>query len=293
MKKLTVFTPTFNRRDLLPRLYESLCSQTAKDFLWLVIDDGSSDHTDHLVHQWIEEAKIEIEYHYKPNGGMHTGHNAAYQLIETELNICIDSDDYMPADGVEKILKTWSDITDKTKYAGIIGLDADKNGNIIGSKIPSYVTSGNLKDLYRKHNVTGDKKVILRTDIVKKYPPYPEFEHEKLVPLGILYLLIGQDYDLFYSNDVFCIVEYQPDGSSNSILKQYRQSPKGFAYARITQKKYSKSLTEDLKNSTHLISSALFVKDFSILFTGPKVYQNLLMMPFGLLLHIYILFKIK
>ena len=224
---------------------------------------------------------------------MHTGHNAAYQLIDTELNVCIDSDDYMPDDGVEKILKTWNAIIDNTKYAGIIGLDADKNGGIIGSKIPSDLISGNLKDLYTKHKVVGDKKVILRTDIVKKYPAYPEYENEKLVPLGLLYLMIGEAYDFVYSNDIFCVVEYQPDGSSNSILKQYRQSPRGFAYSRITQKKYSKSFSEDLKYSAHLVSSALFTKDLSLLFRGPKMYQNLLMIPFGLLLHVYILFKIK
>src|SRR5690554_1440544 len=99
-KTITIFTPTFNRAHLLPRLYQSLCSQTSSDFLWLVIDDGSSDGTDELVKEWQEENKIAIEYHFKENGGMHTGHNLAYQVIDTELNVCIDSDDYMPEDAV-------------------------------------------------------------------------------------------------------------------------------------------------------------------------------------------------
>ena len=293
MKKLTVFTPTFNRKHLLPRLYKSLRNQTSKDFVWLVIDDGSIDYTDALVRQWIKDAKIEIEYYYKPNGGMHTGHNAAYQLIDTELNVCIDSDDYMPKDGVEKIIKQWNEVNRKDHIAGIIGLDAEENGQIIGTKIPQHLKYGTLADLYTKYGITGDKKVVLRTDIVKRYPAYPEYKYEKLVPLGLLYLMIGQDYDFIYSNDVYCIVEYQPEGSSSSILEQYRQSPRGFAYARMIQKKYSKSVIDDLKNSAHLVSSALFTKDISLLFSGPKVYQNVLMMPFGLLLHSYILFKIK
>ena len=33
---ITVFTPTYNRAHLLPRLYESLCRQTYADFEWLV-----------------------------------------------------------------------------------------------------------------------------------------------------------------------------------------------------------------------------------------------------------------
>jgi glycosyltransferase involved in cell wall biosynthesis len=291
MKKITVFTPTFNRAHLLPRLYESLCSQTNKDFIWLVIDDGSNDVTEEFMKEWQAENKIQIQYKYKENGGMHTGHNLAYATIQTELNVCIDSDDWMPKDAIDLILNRWNSLKDKSNIAGIIGLDADKEGKIIGKKIPDPLFKGNLNALYQKHKVTGDKKLVLRTDVVRKYPPYPEYEGEKLVPLGLLYLMIEKDFDYIYANEVYCIVEYQEDGSSNSILKQYKQSPRGFAYARITQKKHSNSVILDLKNSMHLVSSAFFAKDFSLLVKGTKVYQNILMIPFGLLLHIYILIK--
>ena len=41
--------------------------------------------------------------------GMHGAHNTAYELIETELNVCIDSDDYMPEDAVEHIISLWNE----------------------------------------------------------------------------------------------------------------------------------------------------------------------------------------
>ena len=97
MATLTVFTPTYNRAYILQRCYESLVRQTSKDFIWLIIDDGSTDNTKSLVDQWIKEKnEFEIKYVYKENGGMHTGHNKAYELIDTELKVCIDSDDFMP-----------------------------------------------------------------------------------------------------------------------------------------------------------------------------------------------------
>ena len=77
--------------------------QTSKDFIWLIIDDGSTDNTKELVDGWIKENKIEIRYYWQENQGMHGAHNTAYELIDTELNVCIDSDDYMPDDAVEKI----------------------------------------------------------------------------------------------------------------------------------------------------------------------------------------------
>lgn len=293
MKTLTIFTPTYNRVNLLPKLYGSLKIQTDKDFLWLVVDDGSADNTKELVEKWKSENHIEIQYFYKKNGGMHTAHNLAYQNINTELNVCIDSDDYMPENAVELILNQWKSVTDKTQIAGIIGLDADKNGNIIGTKIPENLQKGSLTDLYQKHGVKGDKKIVLRTDIVKKYPLYPEYENEKLVPLGILYLMIGKDYDFIYKNEIYCIVEYQPDGSSNTIFRQYKQSPRGFAYTRKVQIKYSDNISQTLKGYTHLISSALFAKDITLAFKQVNPLMTFVMLPFGVILNFYIKFRIK
>ena len=54
---LTIFTPTYNRVDLLPRLYQSLIEQTERDFEWLIIDDGSTDKTEEYVNSIIKEKK--------------------------------------------------------------------------------------------------------------------------------------------------------------------------------------------------------------------------------------------
>ena len=45
MHQFTIFTTTYNRKNLLPRLYESIKAQTFKDFVWLIVDDGSKDGT--------------------------------------------------------------------------------------------------------------------------------------------------------------------------------------------------------------------------------------------------------
>ena len=291
-KILTVFTPTYNRAHLLSRLYEGLCRQTSRDFLWVLIDDGSTDNTKQLIEDWQAENKIEIQYFYKENGGMHTGHNLAYTKIETELNVCIDSDDYMPENAVELILKKWNSVNDKTKIAGIIGLDADENRKIIGTKIPETLEKGSLHDLYLKHQVKGDKKLIIRTDVVKKYPAYPEYKGEKLVPLGILYTMIGHDYDFVYSNEIYCIVEYQAEGSTHTIFKQYKQSARGFAYSRKIQIEYETGFINRFKNYIHLVSSAIFAKDISLAFKNVNPLMSLLALPFGLVLNFYIKSKI-
>ena len=133
--KLTVFTPAYNRAHTLGRCYESMLKQKCKDFKWLIIDDGSTDNTKELVDSWLNKDNgFEIIYKYKKNGGMHTAHNLAYELIDTELNVCIDSDDRLSENAIEKIIDFWNE-NGSEKYAGIIGLDDDLDGNIIGPTI--------------------------------------------------------------------------------------------------------------------------------------------------------------
>lgn len=78
------------------------------DFEWLIIDDGSTDNLRQLIERFISENKIPIRYIYQENQGMHGAHNTAYRNITTELNVCVDSDDYMPDDAVEKIVNCWN-----------------------------------------------------------------------------------------------------------------------------------------------------------------------------------------
>ena len=95
MKKITVFTPTYNRAGLLVQLYDSLKKQTSKDFVWLIVDDGSTDNTKDVVDGFIKENKIEIDYHYKPNGGKNTAIDLAHEICKTDFIACVDSDDFL------------------------------------------------------------------------------------------------------------------------------------------------------------------------------------------------------
>ena len=176
-KRITVFTPTYNRARLLHNCYESLLRQTNKEFKWLIIDDGSTDNTKIIVEKWKKEEKIEIEYVYKENGGLHTGYNAAIERLDTELSICIDSDDWMPDNAIERILDIW----DKNKadnIAGLIGLDYTAEGEIIGDILPNRELINPVQLLASKNN-RGDKKYVVRTSAYKEVAPMPVFEGEK------------------------------------------------------------------------------------------------------------------
>lgn len=288
---LTIFTPAYNRAHTLPRLYESLCAQTLQQFTWLVIDDGSTDNTSSLIAQYKAENKIDIHYIYQTNQGMHGAHNTAYENINTYLNVCIDSDDYMPIDAVEKIYNCWQTYGNET-VAGIIGLDQYMNDGIIGTKFPTELTTTTLLGFY-ENGGKGDKKLVYRTAIIKNYPPYPIFPGEKYVGLAYKYYLIDQDMPLLVLNEVLCIVDYQPDGSSFSMYKQYWNNPKGFAFYRITSMQVVSSFKRKFIENIHYVSSSLIANNNNFVSESPMPVLTLLAMPFGWLLKQYIQYKVK
>jgi len=292
MPLLTVFTPTYNRAYILHKCYASMKRQTCKDFVWLIADDGSTDNTLDLVKGWqAQQNEFIIKYVYQENQGMHGAHNLAYAQIDTELNTCIDSDDYMPDDAVEKIIRFWQSCNRDAAIAGFLALDAYESGEIIGTRFPENVVCATSYDYYYKYGVKGDKKFILRSDLTKKNP-YPLFEGEKYVNLATKYSLLDKDYKLLNMNEVVCIVNYLEDGSTRNMFRQYLNNPQGFAYSR--------RLCMDLpfagvgfryRQAVHYISSCIISKDRRWLMNSPRKSLTLSAVPVGFFLWIYI--KIK
>lgn len=296
MVPITVFTPAYNRADLLKRCYESMCRQTNKNFIWMIIDDGSTDNTKEVVDLWmLNNNGFEIQYYYKKNGGLHTAYNEAIEHIDTELCVCIDSDDYMPDNAIEIILDFWKK-NGSDEYAGIVGLDYTLDNHVIGDLLPEK-KSVNLIDLligkYHIHN--GDRTNVVRTELYKKVAPMISFEGEKNFSPHYMHLQISKKYDFLVLNENLRYVEYQVDGMSNSIFKQYLNSPNSFIE---TRKLYLSlpgiSWKFKLRQSIHLISSGIIAnKLIEVLKYVPSFGMKVLAVPCGFLLSKYTRIKAK
>lgn len=283
MAVLTVFTPAYNRAHTLGRTYESLCAQTCKDFIWLIVDDGSQDETADLVQSWQKRDNgFAIEYIRKENGGMHTAHNVAYENIRTELNTCIDSDDRMPPDAVRLILDKWAQVRNQD-YAGLIALDADFDGNVIGKGFPEGMQETTLGGYYAGGGF-GDKKLVYRTDVINSVPAYPVYEGEKYVALAYKYRLIDQQYKLAVLDRVICEVEYQPDGHSTGMWREYLRSPRGFAAWRKVCMQYPESHKRLIVDCIHYVSSSMLAGNRRFIAESPRKVWTVLCAPAGALL---------
>ncbi len=258
---ITVFTPTYNRCREIQNCYNSLRKQTSFNFEWLIIDDGSTDQTEETVKKWTDECSdFKIRYFYKENGGLHTAYNWAIERAETELFVCIDSDDWMPAAAVEAIERLWESI-DHAKYAGIMGIDRYEDGRVVGDAFPENVREMYLYEKLVKYKLAGDKKMIHRTALLKKVAPMPSFNNEKFFNPSYLMYQLDRYGKLYVTNECFCIVNYQPDGMSSNIYKQYRTSPRSYAeYRKLYLSFPDSSFLFKFKNCIHYVSSCILNK---------------------------------
>ena len=296
MKTLTVFTPTYNRAHTIGRVYESLKAQTCDDFEWLVIDDGSTDNTKTLVESFIEASGsgMKIHYVYKENGGLYTGYNVAYATIKTELCVCIDSDDFMPVDAVEKIVSFWKE-QGTDDYAGILGLDFNiATKEIIGGTFPSGLREVYFYDLTLKKLHARDTKPVMRTSLMRQVAPQIGFPGEKNFNPVYMMLQVCDNYPVLLMNEVLCNVEYQlgADSMSQGIWRQYANSARSFAKLRLLEMGLKRNnFRNKMRVCVHYISSCLLSRDKKWLSNSPLKIMTLLLFPMGFMLYLMVLWK--
>ena len=280
MKALTIFTPTYNRGYILPRLYESLCKECPTDFVWLIVDDGSTDNTQALVNEWRLNAKIEIKYHFQKNGGKMRAHNRGVQLCETPLFFCIDSDDAIAQGAVKRILMDYKLLENDETLSGRVARRQSLNRSA-SCDVPN-VGRCSLHDIYER-GFFGDTSLVFKTSILREYP-FPEIEGEKFITESYVYDQIDQKYELIIENEYLMRCEYLDDGYTANSINLYFNYPKGWAlYYSQYYRLYAKTLWNKIKYLGYYISMCMISKTpfFVMLQESPSPILTLFSIPAG------------
>ncbi len=225
---VTVVTCTYNRSKLIGSLYDSLLKQTDKNFKWLVIDDGSSDDTCQLIDKFIDENQIEIDYIYKTNGGKHTALNYAFENIDTELTIIVDSDDFLKPQAIETVRNDYAKILrGGVQDIGIlVYLKEYPSGEVIGEAFnDDALVADGIKYIINAQ-VKGDKAEVFLTDALKKYR-FPVFAEEKFMGETVVFIPVYREYKCFVRNDSICVCEYLNGGLTKQGRKLRIDNPLG------------------------------------------------------------------
>lgn len=280
---LTIFTPSYNRAYCLGDVYHSLLRQTNHSFVWLIVDDGSTDDTQTLVSKWKEEGLISIEYHYQENAGKMAAHNKAAQLCKTELFVCLDSDDQLPFTAVGDIMSFWEEHrNDRDDLLGIIAPKTivNKEGVIVRNpEIPNGIDYTTGRGLY-KSGYRGETAMVFRADVLRKYP-FPVQEGEKFISEISAYDAMDEHYVMITYNHPLMICEYREDGYSNNLLKINVANPKGVVYVNQQRQKIIRRFSPTLMREYIAYSCIAKFSWKKIVSDSHYPFFCLLMLPFG------------
>lgn len=225
--KISVLTPTYNRANLLENLYKSLIENSIYDvnIEWLIMDDGSTDDTKQVIEKYIKENKINIKYFYQQNQGKMIAINNLIQKVQGELIIECDSDDYFTKGAFKIIKEEYEKCKNDQKVYAICFLKYDKNNNNIGNNFKKHRTT--MFDLYFKDSETGEKALVFFSNVRKQYKHKLE-RNERFVTESRMYHQMDLQYDIICINKPIMICEYQKDGYTVNIIKQFIENPYGY-----------------------------------------------------------------
>lgn len=291
MPFFTVFTATFNRGYILPKLYDSLKKQEIMDFEWLVIDDGSSDETEQLFQQWIhDETMFPIRYMKKDNEGKPRAINYGIQYAKGEYFFMVDSDDTLKPDALSKMKQWCKEIESKPQFIGVGAARGFPDGSYIKGIAPSvneygYIDASNLQR--NDFNLNADMCEAYKTEIFKKYP-MPEWPGEKFAPEQISLNEIALDgYLLRWHADIIYQCEYLDDGLTKRSNVLEKKNPMGYAMMYNHMLKYPElSIKQKYYAACQHIALSIYGKNLSNILRSNKIIYSIFALPVGILLSI-------
>lgn len=92
--RYSVIIPVYNANETLRRCLDSLVRQQFSDYELLIINDGSTDDSDAICHEYANTYSC-IRYFEKENGGVSSARNLGLDQAKGEYILFVDSDDYV------------------------------------------------------------------------------------------------------------------------------------------------------------------------------------------------------
>jgi glycosyltransferase involved in cell wall biosynthesis len=264
--KVSIVTSTYDRAATLPRLYDSLCRQTFKDFEWVIVDDGSTDGSRALVEGWQREAPFPILYNWQENAGVGTGRNRAIERARGEFCALIDSDDWYLPEALERMVAAWEGIPPERReaFANVEGLRVDTDGELVLDRFPADVFDSDHFELRALHGVHGDTIGMFHSSVLKAFP-FPEDLGWHASP-GITWNRIASEYRTRFVNEIWAGTDYQPDG----LTSRQTQLRTRFPRARLVYWREYAAMTKPMRLRNRIRANANYVRYSMLCHVGWK-----------------------
>ena len=277
---ISVVTPTFNRKEELVHLFNSMKKQTLdpKFFEMIISDDGSTDGTDEYVKNLKNKFQFNLSYVSQKNLGPGSARNNGVKNSKGELIVFIDSDCEADSNWLKIIFNAYK----KNEFDAFGGPD-EARGNFLPIQIAinfsmtSFLTTGGI----RGHN----KKMISKFYPRSHNMGVKKTLFEKIGGFGSL--RHGQDIEL--SNRIIneqAVVKLLDNAivyhrRRTTLLKFFRQVF-NWGVARVNLAKMDRNMLQIVHFLPSIATSIFFFSIFGIFFY-PNIFISLVYLYFMIL----------
>ncbi len=227
--KLSILTATYNRAELLKRLYKSISDNMIQkmEVEWLIMDDGSTDNTMQVINSFGDINGLYIKYYKQGNQGKMQAINNLMEFVTGELMIESDSDDYFVKDAFKNIYACSSELLNDDELYAMVFLRDDKHKNIQGKTFENTQKNTTMFDMYFKENMDGEKILVFKSSIRKLYR-YKVEQGEKFSTEARLFYEIEEKYKVKCYNIQLVSGDYTQEGYTKNINRIFMNNPVGF-----------------------------------------------------------------
>lgn len=255
--KLSILTATYNRGKYLSKLYESIVKNLIDELEieWLIMDDGSSDNTEEIVNQFTCLEHLQIKYFKQENQGKMQAINNLMQYVTGEIVMDCDSDDHFVTNAFKNIYEKVPNLLNDDSLYGLVFLKDESENKLSGNFFLNENERTTMFDLYFKQGALGEKIIVFKTDIRKKYK-HELVDGEKFVTEARMYHKMDEDYGIKCYNIVVIEGEYLESGYTHNVIEGFKRYPKGyFEYFKeiLNKKEKGVKLNKRIYALKHLI----------------------------------------
>lgn len=233
-KKVTIIMPIYNTGKYIKRCLDSIMRQSYENFELVIVNDGSTDNSEEIINEYINNYKDKIKYYYKENEGVAIARNYGLDKAEGDYITFIDSDDYVDENMIEKMVnKALSydyDLTicdllyvyEKKTIVGDSNIYEDLNNkeqikNNMVNIIPAMCGKLIKRELF---NNLRFKENIYYEDVEIYFRMYPKIDKIGILNEGLYFYIQREDSITYtYNERLYDIVNIWDD-----IIKYYKKN---------------------------------------------------------------------
>ena len=218
--KYTFIMPAYNAGKTIEKAVRSIMGQTYNDLQIIIIDDGSKDDTLDIIRRLAKEDE-RIEYFHKENGGIGSAYLLAFEHVQGDYTLFVDSDDYIESNLIEKVNGAIEETTADVIQYGLTryNVGGEKHSELLFKKRTLHGTEVILKDyLYgcrKGENFPGLSIRAMRSSIFKDFDYYSK--SLSIDEVLIVHVLLRTNVLCFIEGSYYNLIRY-PTSVGRSAL---------------------------------------------------------------------------